>query len=213
MVAPGRYREQVRLEEGVTLLSVVPGAAVLVPPAETSGAPAAVVVEGLRSGRVSGFTIEGSGATPLDFGVVIRTSGATVEDLEIRHARVAGIAVEGPGAVTIMACRIHDNAGAGIVVRGAATPRILHNLVIDNGHAAGGPGPGIALEGGARPTIAGNIVTGNAAEGVRGALGPTRPGILEANVFSAFGRTNGRTAVSVVPASFSRAPVSARKPS
>jgi serine/threonine protein phosphatase PrpC len=137
VVHPGRYREQVRLEEGVTLMASEPGRAVIAPspPNDGSGPIAALVAEGLGGGRVSGLAIEGSAAAPIDYGIVIRRSAVTIEDVDVRGARIAGVAIENAGASALLASRVHDNPGGGIVVRGVGSPRLLHNEVFDNGGA------------------------------------------------------------------------------
>jgi len=189
-VHPGRYREQVRLEEGVTLMAWGPGRAVIepLPPGEGAGPIAALVAEGIAAGRVSGLVIAGGPGAPIDYGLVIRRSAVTVENVEVRGARVAGVSIEDAGAATLLASHVHDNPGAGIVVRGAGAPLLLQNRVLDNG--LGRPrAPGIDVESGARPRIVGNVIAGNGAEGVRG-LAAGSP-LLEANVFAAFGKVNG----------------------
>jgi PPM family protein phosphatase len=194
-VHAGRYREQVRLEEGVTLMAWEPGRAVIepLPPGEGAGPVAALVAEGIGAGRVSGLVIAGGPGSPVDYGLVIRRSAVTVENVDVRGARVAGVSIEDAGAAALVASHVHDNPGAGIVVRGAGAPLVLHNHVLDNGH--GRPrAPGIDVESGARPRIVGNVIAGNGAEGVRGVT--VRSPLLEANVFSAFGRANGLGAAS-----------------
>ena len=193
-VHPGRYREQVRLEEGVTLMAWEPGRAVIepLPPGEGAGPVAALVAEGIGAGRVSGLVIAGGPGAPIDYGLVIRRSAVTVENVEVRGARVAGVSIEDAGAAALLASHVHDNPGAGIVVRGAGSPLVLHNRVLDNGR--GHPrAPGIDVESGARPRVVGNVIAGNGAEGVRGLA--ARSPLLEANVFAAFGKTNGLGAV------------------
>lgn len=192
-VYPGRYHEQVRLEEGVTLMAAVPGRAIIEPrpPSDGSGPVAALVVEGIAAGRVSGLVIAGGPNAPIDYGLVIRRSTVTVENVEVRGAKAAGVSIEDAGAAALLASNVHDNPGAGIAVRGVGTPLVLNNRVLDNGH--GSPqAPGIDVEPQAKPRIVGNVIAGNGAEGVRGL--PARSPLLEANVFQAFGKENGRGA-------------------
>jgi serine/threonine protein phosphatase PrpC len=179
-VHPGRYREQVRLEDGVTLLATPPGGAMIEPaaPADGAGPVAALVAEGIGAGRVSGFVIAGAPDAPIDYGLVLRRSAVTVENVEVRGARVAGVAIEDAGGAALVASRIHDNPGAGIIVRGIGAPLVLHNRVIDNGHG-NPPAPGIDVVSPARPRIAGNQIVGNGGEAVRGL--PAHSPLLEAN--------------------------------
>ena len=190
VVHPGRYREQLRLEQGVTLMAAEPRSAVIEPPVaqDLAGPVAAVVAEDLGAGRVSGLAIASGSGAPIDYGVVIRRSTITLENLDVRGARVAGVAIEDAGGSALIACRVHDNAGAGIVVRGAGTPLVLHNRVLDNGRGRP-PAAGIEVTAPAAPRIEGNVIAGNGAEGVRG-LAPT-PALLDANLFEASGRSNG----------------------
>ena len=138
-VHPGRYREQVRLEEGVTLEAVVPGRAVLtpLPPGDGAGPVAALVAEGIGSGRVSGLVIEGEPKAPIDYGVVIRRSTVTVENVEVRGTKVAGISIEDSGRAAVLACFVHDNEGEGIAVRGGK-PLLVQNRVEGNGRGLAG---------------------------------------------------------------------------
>ena len=202
-VHPGHYHEQVRLEEGVTLMAVAPGRVVIepLPPDDGSGPVAALVAEGIGAGRVSGLVIAGGARTPIDYGIVIRRSAVTIENVEVRGAKVAGVSIEDAGAAALLASHVHDNPGAGIVVRGAGSPRVLHNRVIDNGR--GNPAaPGIDVAARARPRIVGNVIAGNGAEGVRGLA--ARSPLLEANLFEAFGKTNGLGATGPARAGGSR---------
>jgi len=190
-VAPGVYHEQVRLEPGVTLLSRVPREAVLAPRGDAAAPVVAIVAEGLPAGRVVGFRIEPSDNGPLDIGILVRDSQVAIEDVDVTGARVAGVAFQGRAAGALRASLLHRNAGAGVTIAGPATPRLAHNLILDNGRGARGARAGVELEDHAAPTLVGNVIAGNSAEGVRGARPALRVALLEHNVFEAFGRANG----------------------
>ncbi len=189
-VAPGVYREQVRLEEGVTLMSRVARQAVLAPRGEAAAPLVAIVAEGLFAGRIVGFRIAASDSGPLDIGILVRNSRIAIEDVEVSGARVAGVAFQGRGEAALRASLIHQNAGAGVTITSPAVPRLGHNLILDNGRGARRPRAGVELEGGATPVLVGNVIAGNAAEGVRGAPSAIRAALLEHNVYEAFGRAN-----------------------
>ena len=194
-VAPGMYHEQLRLEQGVTLMSRVPRQAVLAPRGEAQGPLVAIVAEGLSAGRVVGFRIEAGDGSPLDIGIRVRDARIAIEDVEISGARIAGVAFQGVGEAALRASMIHKNAGAGVTIASPAVPRLGHNLILDNGRGTGRARAGVELEGGAAPVLVGNVIAGNAAEGVRGAPPAMRPALLENNIFEAFGRANGSGAL------------------
>ena len=192
LVAPGTYREQLRLVEGVDVVSEVPGAAVLRPSSDPASLGIAVVAEGLRTARLSGFRIEDAPGAPLEIGVAVRDSGLVVEEVEVRGARLAGIHVAGTGEPVVRACTLRDGRGPGIVVRPPAAPRLVHNLVEDTGRSRDAPAPGILLEPGARAVLRGNVVLGSGAEGIRGVEESVREQVLRENLLEAGGRRNGR---------------------
>ena len=189
-VAPGTYREQVRLVQGTTLMSRAPRQAVLAPRGESAAPVAALVAEGLTAGRIVGFRIAGGEGAPLDIGVRVLDGSIAIEDVEVSGARVAGVSLEGRSHSSLTASFIHDNPGAGIVVASPAAPRIVHNLVLGNGRGPRQRRAGIELEGGAAPWLSRNVIAGNAAEGVRGASPELRRTLAETNLFEAFGRAN-----------------------
>jgi PPM family protein phosphatase len=188
LVRPGTYREQIRLEDGVTLISATPRAATLVP---TAGGTAvvAMVAEGIGSGRISGFTIR-AGAAPLDVGIRLRDAAVAIEDVEITDARLAGVLIEGGRPAAVKASWIHDNPGAGILVRARGAARLAHNRVEDNGRSARAAAPGIELEPGARAELVDNVIAGNAGAGVRGLPRRQQGVVLARNLFEAGGKVS-----------------------
>lgn len=198
LLAPGTYREQARLEEGVTLASEVPRQAVLAPLAEGGASPTvALVAEGIAGGRVVGLTIAGSASAPLDIGIVLRDAAVTVEDTEVSGARLAGVEIAGSATPTIRASFIHDNAGTGIAVHAPAAPRLAHNLILGNGRGTQSAAAGIELAPGSSAELTGNLIAGNAAEGIRGVPLASREEVLARNYFELKGKTNRRGAVSI----------------
>ncbi|MEO5619267.1 MAG: protein phosphatase 2C domain-containing protein [Candidatus Eisenbacteria bacterium] len=200
LVAPGIYREQVRLEEGVTLMSRLPRQAVLAPRGEGAAPLVAIVAEGLSAGRIAGFRVAASDSGPLDIGIRVRDARIAIEDVEVSGARIAGVVFQGRGEAALRASLIHRNAGAGVTITSPATPRLGHNLILDNGRSAPRARAGVELEGTPAPALVGNVIAGNAAEGVRGAPPALRAALLENNIFEAFGRVNGSGAFGVARA-------------
>jgi hypothetical protein len=133
IVEPGEYRERLTLKDHVRVLSRVPRGAILRLPADATEADAAVTARHVEHAELNGFRIVGDAATPLGVGVVV-ADGASVRltDLEITGASVAAIEI-GAGDVVLLGTEIHDNPGAGLVVRTGAMPRIAQNTFAHNG--------------------------------------------------------------------------------
>lgn len=157
MVLPGHYNEQVRLREGITLISQQPQGAVL----DSQLGDVIVVAEFIKTGRMSGFHI-GSDAHRYTTGIVVRDSDVQLDDLEITGAAKAGVEIAGNSAAVLRGNRITGNTGAGIVISGSATPRLEHNLIARNGNGERGKHPGIEIYDGALPVLVANTIAENA---------------------------------------------------
>ena len=96
-VPEGEYREQVRLKDGVTLRARVPREPKLRAAPMSSGP--AVIAEGVKGARFSGFRILADPQMPLSVGILLRDSAVEIDDVEVK------------------------GAGVGIEIRGSAQPR------------------------------------------------------------------------------------------
>jgi serine/threonine protein phosphatase PrpC len=76
-VSPGTYREALQLRSGVSLVSLVPRGAVLLPP-PGSGVPA-VSAQGVTDAEVAGFRIAGDAQAPLQVGIRLADSAVEVD--------------------------------------------------------------------------------------------------------------------------------------
>ncbi len=160
-VRPGTYREQVEMKEGIRLVSVAPGEAVLEPAADASRPGAAVVFRNVTAGSLSGFRIvipEGAGVS---IGVLVSDSNVDLGGLDVQGAAAAGILVRGASKPVIHGARIHHNAGAGIVVQDGAAPRLLSNIITHNGSSREAPRAGLEVADGADPAVEGNAFSDN----------------------------------------------------
>jgi len=182
-VAPGTYREALQLKAGVALVSRVPRGAVILPPAGSS-APA-VTAQGISGARLEGFRITGDPQSPLQVGLRLADSQVEVEGLEITGAQTAAIDVAGADLSTIRASFLHDNTGNGVLIEERASPRLLHNLIANNGRTPGAaPRPGIEIHDAARPELVENRFANNGSGGVLLPLPELRPEILAWNTFN-----------------------------
>ncbi|MBI4749441.1 MAG: protein phosphatase 2C domain-containing protein [Acidobacteria bacterium] len=156
-VAPGEYREQVKLKNGVTVISEEFGKAVILP---TTTPGAAVIAEQVSNARFAGFKILGEETTPLAVGLFINGGSLEVEDLEISQTRQSAIEMTGNVSSVLRANYLHDNAGNGIVVRGpAAVPRLIGNIIVTVGRDTPARKTGIVILDGAAPRDERNLVT------------------------------------------------------
>ncbi|HLJ50524.1 MAG TPA: protein phosphatase 2C domain-containing protein [Bryobacteraceae bacterium] len=143
VVTPGTYIEAVHLRDGIDLIAQTPHEAII---------DGSVTASGIQKVRFEGFQVRAH-----DIGVAIKDSDVTLMRDEISGARTAAVLIEGASHGSLVACRIHDNAGAGIDVKGTAAPLIETNLIFANK-------PGIQIELAAQPRITGNTLLNNGPE-------------------------------------------------
>jgi serine/threonine protein phosphatase PrpC len=205
-VAPGEYRESVQLRDGVSLVSLVPRAAVLLPPAG-SDLPV-VTAQGIANARLLSFRIIGDAQTPLQVGVSLAGSTVEVEGVEIAGAGAAGITVSGDDRSTIRYSYIHDNPGGGVLVEGPAAPRLLGNLITRNGRPPASPArPGVEVREGALPELIDNRLVANVGGGVLLATAERADEILAWNSFGGAARGQAvRTPTAQTPPAAPRPP-------
>ena len=91
-VPQGEYREQVRLKDGVTLRARVSREPML--RAAPMAAGPAVIAEGVKGARFSGFRILADRDAPLSTGILLRDSAVEIDDVEVKGAGV-GIEIRG----------------------------------------------------------------------------------------------------------------------
>jgi hypothetical protein len=165
-VAAGRYAERVIMKDGVTLISRRPREAVILSSGDEPHT--AVLIDGVKSGRFSGFRVEGNGGT-MSIGIRIVNSSLEVADTEVTGAREAAVLIEG-GATTLRSCSLHDNPGAGVVIGGDGLSRLVENVIARNGRQERKKRAGIEiLDAAARVESISNSLEDN---GIKGVLKP-----------------------------------------
>jgi len=123
-VAPGDYREQIRMKEGVRISG---HQAVLI--AGTGTGEPAVVADGIREGALDGFTIRAEG--PYERAIRVRDSTVILERLHISGAQQAAITISGKSSGRIFASTLQANA-VGVEVLDESSPVIEHNVFHGN---------------------------------------------------------------------------------
>jgi hypothetical protein len=154
-VPEGEYREQVRLKDGVTLRARVPREPKL-RAAPMSNGPA-VIAEGVKGARLSGFRILADAAMPLSTGILLRDSVVEIDDVEVKGAGI-GIEIRGSTSPVLRANAIRDCLGEGVLILGPGAPWLSHNLIQAN------KGAGVAARDGAKPSLLGNVFDRNVLE-------------------------------------------------
>ena len=114
-VPGGEYREQVRLKDGVTLRARVPREPKLRAAPMSSGP--AVIAEGVKGARFSGFRILADPEMPLSTGILLRDSAVEIDDVEVKGAGV-GIEIRGSASPTLRANAIRDCLAEGVLILG-----------------------------------------------------------------------------------------------
>lgn len=173
-VPEGEYREQVRLKDGVTLRARVPREPKL-RAAPMSNGPA-VIAEGVKGARLSGFRILADPQMPLSVGILLRDSAVEIDDVEVKGAGV-GIEIRGSTSPVLRANAIRDCLAEGVLILGPAAPWLSHNLIQAN------KGAGVAARDGAKPSLLANTFDRNVLEPpatdtvkeLNFFLGPVRP--------------------------------------
>jgi serine/threonine protein phosphatase PrpC len=159
IVEPGEYREQLRLKDGVRVISRVSRKAVLRLPGGAAETEAAVTAFEIADAWLSGFRIVGDAATPLGIGVIVRNADVTISDVEIAGAHIAAVQYDHGTGGSLVAAYIHDNPSIAVSVRSAATPRIAHSVFERNATSERAAGT-VLVESDARPSLTANTFLG-----------------------------------------------------
>jgi serine/threonine protein phosphatase PrpC len=184
-VSSGEYSEQLRLKSGVTVTSRMPDVPILrAAPLESGpgGTSVAILAEGVKGARVSGFRILADEKAPLAAGVVIADSDLELQDTEIVGANT-GIEIRGNSKPVLRANSIQDCRDSGIRISGNSAPWVLHNAILRNGRRAHDPAPGVLIEESARPVLIGNVFTDNGGDPLAMPAGPDRVAAMKFNFF------------------------------
>ncbi len=177
-VPGGEYREQVRLKDGVTLRARVPREPKLRAAPMSSGP--AVIAEGVKGARLSGFRILADSEMPLSTGILLRDSVVEIDDVEVKGAGI-GIEIRGSTSPVLRANAIRDCLAEGVLILGPGAPWLSHNLIQAN------KGAGVAARDGAKPSLLGNVFDRNVLEP------PATDSVKELNFFLAPARAPVRT--------------------
>ncbi|MBC8165034.1 MAG: protein phosphatase 2C domain-containing protein [Bryobacteraceae bacterium] len=147
VVAPGIYNEQIRLKDGIRLISEKPREAIL----RSSGV--AISGEDIRSARIEGFRIQPDDAVSLQTGIQLTDSAVEIVDNEISGTLAAGVELATSGNSSVRANNFYPSSRAAIVIGGEGNgPRVVANQLTAAGHAA------IIITGNSHPFFGNNVI-------------------------------------------------------
>lgn len=147
LVAPGTYNEQLRLRDGVNVVSEKPMQAIL----RSTGV--AVSGEDIKAGRLEGFRIQPDDSLSLLTGIQLTNCAAEIVDNYISGTVTAGVDLTNSPGTVIRANRILPKSHTAIMVGGEGSgPRIVGNELSAEGQAA------VVVNGTARPVVTGNVI-------------------------------------------------------
>ncbi len=118
-IAPGEYPEAVLMKDGVDLAAQQDHEATI-----TGG----IMAAGVRRSRITGLRIRGG-----DIGIRIKDANVTIERVEITGTKLAAIEFSGTSSGVVEASSLHDNSGAGIVIKEPARAILIGNNVVESG--------------------------------------------------------------------------------
>jgi serine/threonine protein phosphatase PrpC len=159
IVEPGEYRERLFLKDGVRVVSRVPRGATLRLPVGTPEREPAVVAKDITGAELAGFRIVGDAATSLGIGVLVERADVALVDLEVLGATTAAVELGTMAAGSVVGLDVHDNPGAGLVIRSGASSRISHSGFTKNGMSER-TSAAVIVQAGARVRLVQNIFLG-----------------------------------------------------
>jgi serine/threonine protein phosphatase PrpC len=150
-VAPGDYREVLRLRQGVHVQAASPGPVALYGP--NNPVESAVLASGITGGKLSGFQIRAEDGRGFGRGVLLKDAEVELERLEISGALISAVEYSGRSGGGLSSSYFHGNAGVAVEIGGESAPRIAQNLFLPASGPAGEPRAHIQVQSGAKPVI------------------------------------------------------------
>jgi hypothetical protein len=137
----------------------VPRGATLRLPVGTPEREPAVVAKDITGAELAGFRIVGDAATSLGIGVLVERADVALVDLEVLGATTAAVELGTMAAGSVVGLDVHDNPGAGLVIRSGASSRISHSGFTKNGMSER-TSAAVIVQAGARVRLLQNIFLG-----------------------------------------------------
>ncbi len=189
-LAPGIYSEAVELKPGVAIEG---HDAIIQPPGIPAGA-VAIRLSKAGQATISHLRIQGSAQSQIFTGISATDGELTLSHVDISGTRSAGIEAGGASKLILEDSTIHDNSGAGVLIRDGATAVLKSNTIVRNGQDRALPKPGVQILSPNSVQMFGNTFANNGAKAIWQPLPPS-PEQLSLNMFE--GRPGRKTDVRV----------------
>jgi hypothetical protein len=185
-LAPGVYPEAVELKPGVA----IEGHDAVIQPA------GAVAIRLSKPGQasISHLRINGNPQSQFFTGISVADGELTLSNVEVSGTRSAGVEAGGASKLILEDSKIHDNFGAGVLIRDGATAVLKSNTIVRNGQDRALPKPGLQILSPNSVQMFGNTFANNGAKAIWQPLPPS-PEQLSLNMFE--GRPGRKTDVRV----------------
>jgi len=189
-LAPGVYTEAVELKPGVT----IEGHDAVVQPPDIPGGAVAIRVPKAQHASISHLRIQGKPQSQLFTGIGIADGEITLSHVDISGTRSAGVEATGATKLILSDSKIHDNFGAGVLIRDGASAVLKNNTIVRNGQDRALPKPGVQILSPNSVEMLGNIFANNGSKAIWQPAVPS-PEQLSLNTFN--GRPGRKTDVRV----------------
>ena len=162
VVAPGDYLGPLVLKDKVNIIATSPRQSIVrADPAATIDQAIGIVARHTDGAHIQGLRVLADDLHPLKIGVLIEDSSLELSDMDIMGAIESGVRIEGDSHPFLLGNSIHQNPGAGVVIRDSAAPRLAGNHIMDNGLAPSALRAGIETSPDASPVLDDNTVNHN----------------------------------------------------
>jgi serine/threonine protein phosphatase PrpC len=189
-LAPGVYAEAVELKPGVA----IEGHDAVIQPPNIPGGAAAIRVAKAGQASISHLLIRSGPQSQLFTGINVADGELTLIHVDISGTRSAGVEAGGASKLILEDSNVHDNFGAGVLIRDGATAVLKNNTIVRNGQDRALPKPGVQILSPNSVQMSGNTFAKNGSKAIWQPSAPS-PEQLNLNTFE--GRTGRKTDVRV----------------
>jgi parallel beta-helix repeat protein len=201
-IPPGDYLGPLVLKNGVNLVGSLSARPVIrTDPAASANSGVAILVSGVRSGRIENLEVVSDGTRPLRIGISVVNSAVHIVNSRVSGAIETGIRIEGKSEAALFANTLTGNFGAGITVKDQSWVHLSGNWVTNNGKVPGALRAGLEVTPAAHWEAANNLFLNNGLDDLSTLPQNERRPLEENNLFArSLDREPGRKSMAGPPA-------------